>query len=122
MNSWMGFEQSWGEAILTAMIPAGDAPGLEAKSLQWFWDEFDKSAPTLLKLGLRLAVWFVTFAAVLSTGTVFHRTSEKQRDEVLRRLSDGTYLSRQLIMTIKVVATLAYFGDAQVRARFPGAI
>ncbi len=122
MNSWMGFERNWGEAVLTAMIPGGESPGLNTKSLQWFWDEFDKSAPTLLKLGLRLSVWFVTFAAILSTGTVFHRASEKERDQVLRRLSDGAYLSRQLIVSLKVVATLAYFGDAQVRARFPGAI
>ncbi len=121
MNSWMGFERRWGEAVLDAMIPAGDSPGLDTKSLQWFWDEFDKSAPALLNLGLRVAVWFVTFAAVARTGTAFHRASEKQRDEVLRRLSEGAYLSRQLIVTIKVVATLAYFGDPQIRARFPGA-
>ena len=122
MNSWARFEQVWGQTVLSAMIPSAGAAGLDVVSLQWFWDDFDKSAPTLFKLGLRAAVWFVTFAALLSTGTLFHRASETQRDQVLQRLSQGAYLSRQLIVTIKVVATLAYFGDPKTRVRFPGAL
>jgi hypothetical protein len=123
MNSWTAFERRWGETVLSAMLPPNDdIQGLDTESLQWFWDEFETNAPSLLKIGLRFSVWFVTWVAVFSTGRLFHRASALQKDRLLQNLSEGAYLSRQLIVTIKVVATLAYFGDPKTRGGFRGAI
>lgn len=122
MQTWTAMERRWGQAVLQAMMPGTDVlPDMGSLELSGFWQMFEATAPALLKLGFRLSVWAVVVWTVMVSRRPFAKTSADQRDQALSRMADGVYLVRQLVVTIKVVATLAYFSDAGVRRFFPGA-
>ena len=122
MKHWWTFERRWARALLNAMIPTDDErPGLACVDLTTFWDIMHETAPVLLRLGLRVAVWSLTWRCLCWSLKPFHRLPDRQRDRLLQRwgASDG-YLTRQLVMTLKVVACFAFFSDTKTRKGFRG--
>jgi hypothetical protein len=121
---WLAFERRWRDSILAAMIPRLDSsglPGLAELDLTGFHERFDLAAPPLLRFGIRAAVWFLIFAPPFLIGRFapFSRLSAEDRDRVLDRASrHRLYLVRQLLLTLKLVASFAYFQDPRVRSAF----
>jgi hypothetical protein len=118
-------ERMWRQVLLEAMLPAGESrlPSLGSLDLEPFWERFDQSAPWTLRAGFRLALWVLTWLPLVSLR--FRRPlfglSPAGRDEFLRRKAASRYyVMRQLVETIKLVATLAYFHDERPRRFFEG--
>jgi len=124
---WTAFERRWRDALLAAVIPAppdAERPGLGALDLASFWQSFAKAAPPLLGLGLRVAVWVLTLAPLFLLGKLrlFPSLAEPQKDRLLcRALGSRLYLLRQLVVSLKAVASFAYFSDPAVRAALDAA-
>ena len=96
-------------------------PGIGGLDLTAFWVRFRAAAPPLLRFGLRASVWTLTFLAPLLIGRIrlFSWLPPADRDEALRRAAvHRSYYVRQLTLTIKLIACLAYFRDSAPRARF----
>lgn len=125
MNTWSERERRWRDALLAAMIPASaldsEQPGLEAVDTEPFWNEMERAAPPLLRLGLRFAVWVLTWAPLLLIGRAhsFRRLAGPEQDRVLERAASSRfYLLRQLVMMLKAMACFAYFRVPTARRRF----
>jgi hypothetical protein len=144
MNSWTGLEQRWRDTLLAAMIPsarrepvvgtangelsargshaaAPELPGLAELNLEPFWSELERCAPPLLRLGLRVAVWALTWAPLLLLGRArtFGGLRRTDQDRLIDRATRSRWaLLRQLALTLKVVACLAYFRDPAAREPF----
>lgn len=105
------------------MIPArADAslPGLGEVDTRAFWDEYEASAPELLRFGFRASVWALTLAPPILIGRLrtFDRLSAAERDQVLEKVAGSrSYLVRQLPLTVKLMACFAYLRDDDVRSR-----
>ncbi len=111
--------------LLAASIPAPSPtlPGLDELDLDRFWTEYRASAPPLLRVGLRAAVWTLELSPPLLLGraTVFSRLSAADRDRLLQKASGSRLAAlRQMLMTVKLIACLAYFDDAEVQALIRG--
>jgi hypothetical protein len=113
------------EVLLGSIIPAGKRhPGVARISLELFWPEFERTAPPLLRFGLRASTWLLTLAPLwlLLGFALFPALPADRRDACLRRVASSRwYLVRQMLETLKIVACLAYFTDAGVRGGFEGA-
>lgn len=126
MIPWTRTERRWRDALFAASIPPGSSPGLPglaALDLQRFWTLFDRTAPPLVKLGLRVAVWVLTFAPLFLLGRprLFSGLGPDDADRLLVRAAGSrSYLLRQLPATLKILACFAYFQDPGVRARIAG--
>jgi hypothetical protein len=124
MRSWAAFERRWRDALFAAMIPrtaegTDELPGLSELDLTSFWHNLDRTAPPLLRLGLRASVWLLTFAPLLVLGTprLFPALPAEKRDALLRRAAGSRlYLLRQLVAAVKALACLAYLHDPRVRS------
>jgi hypothetical protein len=123
---WTSFERAWRDALMQAMIPeipGSPRPGLSGLELDAFWAEYRQRAPFLLRAGFRASVWLLTFLPVfcLFSYRPFHRMTPGGRDEFLAKSGNsGSYLIRQLVVTVKLMASLAYFTDTGIRRTFPG--
>lgn len=119
MIGWRRFEQRWGLVLFEAMLP-----GLGEVELECFWRSFVRSAPPLLRFGLRATVWTLTWISVFSLRfRPFFSLSPAERDDVLARAgSSRFYLLRQMTVTLKVVCCFAYFGDPRVRRTLEGGL
>lgn len=121
MTGWTSVERRWRDALLAALIPRSeetDLPGLGELDLLPFWEVVDREAPSLLRLGLRIAVWSLTFAPILLIGTprLFAKLDRARQDTMLNKAAaSGSYLLRQLVTTLKTFACLAYLRDPMVR-------
>lgn len=125
MNTWSERERRWRDALLTAVIPASalepEQPGLAEVDTEPFWSEMERAAPPLLRLGLRVAVWVLTWAPLLLIGRArsFGRLADSEQDRLLEQASSSRwYLLRQLVMTLKAIACFAYFRAPTARRRF----
>ena len=118
---WSRFELRWRDALLEAMIPGGHGlPSFGAIELDGFWREYEATAPPLVRFGLRAAVWLLTWLP-LGKLTPFHRLAPPARDRWLNEAARSRfYLVRQLVMTVKMIACLAYMTDAEVRRKIEG--
>ncbi len=125
MVPYLPFERTWAEAILVATVPAGERhPGLGAVSLDRFWDVFGQSAPFLMKIGFRVAIWFVALQPIwsLSGWRTFAGSSPEDRQQSLQALnSSHRAMTEQLLSLIKLMACFAYFEDAAIQDRFRSA-
>lgn len=111
-------ERRWRDALLGAMIPGGGGwPSVGELDLAPFWTLYAATAPPLVRFGLRAAVLFLTWLPLITRLRPFHRLPPAARDHFLGRAARSRlYLVRQLVMTVKVVACLAYLRDPRVRA------
>ena len=103
--------------MLGAMLPASEhVPGYGAADLSLFWMRYPDAAPPLLKLGLRAAVWWVSLWCFARHWASPVSVSAQQRDQLLADLSSSRfYLNRQLMLVLKLIATMALFTDSQAR-------
>lgn len=113
-------ERRWARALMGAMLPAtpGGGPGIDALDLEPFWSDYERTAPPLVRLGLRASIWILTWLPLLSGRGLrpFHRLPAAQRDRLLCAWSESRwYLLRQLVMTVKVIVCFAAFRDPEVR-------
>ena len=124
MTSWTRTERRWRDALLAAMIPARagqQLPGLQDLDTGPFWNEVGRTAPPLLRFALRLAVWALTWLPLLVLGRPrgFGALSRRDQDRMLQRVaSSQSYLLRQLVQTLRVMACFAYFKAPEVRSHF----
>ncbi len=117
---WTAAERRWRDALCAALIPPGRAlPGIAAVDTAPFWAEWERAAPPLLRFGARVAVWALTFAPLVVVGAprLFPRLPRAAQERVLARAaSSPSYLVRQLVVTLKLLACFAYLRDPSVRA------
>ena len=118
MVPWTRMERRWRDALLGSMIPrAGDRPGLGELNLTDFWTLYREAAPPVLRFGLRVAVWSLTWGALFAAGRPFHRLEPARQDRLLERAAGSRwYLVRQLVTTLKLIACFAWLHDPKVRA------
>lgn len=122
VTHWMRFERRWRDALLEAIVPAhGDTVlGLAEVDTANFWPRFQERAPRLLRFGVRASVWLLTFMPLITIGRfrTFGRLSPADRDRCLAKWNGHrSYLVRQLVTTLKIVACFAYFRAPAVRQR-----
>lgn len=121
---WSHLEMRWAVALLEAMLPAredDDQPGVADADLDAFWNRFRTSAPLDMKLGLRAAVWTLTWWPVLTGYALrpFPYLDDSERQEILERANrSNMHTLRELTNLIRMAASLAYFHDPEVREHF----
>jgi hypothetical protein len=113
------FESRWRDALLDAMIPepGNGLPPMARLDRRSFWPRFERSAPWVLRLGVRVATYGVAGLAPFLLGHrhVFTRLDAAARDDVLRR-TERLPGGAALILVVKLVACFAYFDDPNVQA------
>ena len=102
--------------------PASGLPPLGSLDLSPFWEEIGRAAPPLLRLGLRGIVWALTLLpAAYGHPRPFPALDEAARESVLARAAASRlYLVRQMVLTLKTLACMAYFRDPAVRVLVGG--
>lgn len=124
MRSWLPFERRRLAILLAASLPPDPGAGLPGFSDAHARDleaELTRSAPLLVRFGLRIAVWVLWLAPPwLGAGwRSFGRLDADGRDLVLQRAAGHrSYLLRQLVTTLKIMACFAWFRDPVCRAPF----
>jgi hypothetical protein len=119
-----GFEARWRDALLDAMIPepGNGLPPMTQVERRRFWPRFERSAPWVVRIGLRVATvavgGFVPF--LLGHRHVFARLDASARDAVLQR-TERLPGGAALVLVLKLVACFAYFDDPHVQALARGA-
>lgn len=107
---------------MAALIP-GQAgpdglPGLGGLDTDEFWQELDARAPPMLRFGLRASVWTLTWLPAARSLRPFHRLGPEARERFVQRAArSDSYVIRQAITTLKVMACFAYLRDSSVRER-----
>lgn len=123
--TWTRLERRWAVRLFAAILPARPPlPPFAALDLTSFWATLHHTAPPLLHLGGRLAVWFLTWAPVLYVGrfrSLAGLPLAEPETYIARVAASRSFLVRQLLVTLKTLACLAYFADAQVRTIAGGA-
>src|ERR1041385_7942329 len=108
--------------VWEALLPAGAVPalpGLLDTDFEAFRADFSASAPWTLRLALRAALWAATWLAPCLIGRLppLRRLAPEERETALDALaSSRVYLLRQMVLMLKLTASLCYGGDARVRA------
>ena len=119
---WTDRERRWRDALFAALIPGDLAQGLPPLAeldLAPFWAELDGAAPPLLQLGLRASTLTLTMlpAAILGVPRPFPALDAAQQDLFLQRAAQSPiFLVRQMVLTLKTLACMAYLRDPRVRA------
>lgn len=122
MIGWTAPERRLRDALLAAMIPGDPASGLPplaAIDLTSFWADLDRAAPTLLRLGLRASVWALAIlpVVILRAPRTFEALAAREQQRFLKLAAASRfYLVRQIVLTLKTIACLAYMRDPKVRA------
>lgn len=116
-HKWFDFERKWLAVLLNTVIPGSQSfKPLKEVDDQYFWDQWNKNAPGISTLGLRVAIWYLNICAPLSQGKISPLTSqsEKHRDEILNSCTRSKWpLFGDLCELIKITATMLYFSDMQ---------
>jgi len=114
---WMPFERGWREVWLDAMLPAsGTVPGYVDADTQAFWERYPQVAPTLLRLGFRAALWMLFARSLVRHRATPGAISVSERESLLADSAESDlFLMRQLMVVVKLVATLAAFTDPEIR-------
>ncbi len=116
-------ERAWLTQIFEAVLPAETAglPALDASARSRFFRTIEEAtAPTFLP-GLRVMVHAL---AALPLGYAGYRrpffalSLDARRAFVAELATEPSYLGRQLLAAMKILAAFAYFEDPAVRARF----
>lgn len=122
LNGWTDPEIRARDALFAAMIPGDrDAglPPLASLDLSSFWASLDRSAPPLLRLGLRATVIALAILplVILRAPRTFLALDDAERDRFLELAAKSpSYLVRQMVLTVKALACMAYTRDPAVRA------
>lgn len=117
-------EKAWAEAIFEAVLGPVEDEGLPAfRSIDRaaFWAAIETAPGPSFGLGLRAMVAALTFRPLAhrSYGKPLHALPLADRTRFLESLADDSgYATRQMLTTMKMLASFAYFDDARVRARY----
>jgi hypothetical protein len=116
------FERRWLVRVCETILPPGDGPdlprGAAAVPMGRFVDDFVVHAPLLSMLGLRAALWMLMLAPVFLLGRcqAFLDLPHGERVTLLDRLRrSNSYLVRESMLLIKLVACLGFCGLAAVQ-------
>ena len=113
------FEKEWCHKLFDTLMPShASMPGIAGLSLEKFWRDFEQSAPPLMKLGLRLAIWYLTLRPFFSLRylRIFTHLSTSAKEQFLVKSNESYfYFERQLVTTLKAVACMAYFDNPEIR-------
>jgi hypothetical protein len=111
----------WARAAFEALFPGEPGPpSMATLDVEGFLAGLFERAPLEPVLGLRIALWVITFAPLfaLRRFTTLGGLVAADRERVLRVLaSSPLYPVRQLLLLLKAMAALVYAADPQVRAR-----
>lgn len=124
---WSLPERRWLRQLLQAMLPpVGAWPGIVGTDLTPFWRAWETAAPSGLRAALRAAVWALQLSPPVLLGRLspFSSLSPEDQDRLLTVAARSPHHAlRQLVLTVKLVACLAYLADPAVqdRARALGA-
>lgn len=122
MIGWTEPERRLRDALFDALLPGDPDSGLPALGsldLHAFWEDLDRAAPPLLRFGLRAAVLALALLPlfILRVPRTFLGLDAAERQRFLERAATSTsFLVRQVLLTLKTVACLAYLRDPAVRA------
>ena len=113
----MPFEQRWRDLWLDAVLPASaHVPGYTESDTRAFWLRYPRVAPPLLRLGFRIALWGLFAGSLARHWSGPARLTAMQREALLAETASSPwYLLRQLVVVLKLIATLAAFTDPRVR-------
>jgi hypothetical protein len=115
------FERAWTDAAFDAIYPDGTAlgHGVLAMHPARFLDGVLRDVPAEQSIGLRLALWLVALAPLFTIarlGTIAS-IGPAERTRVLERLlASPVYAVRQLVLSLKAMATLLYAQSVSVTA------
>jgi hypothetical protein len=117
----LAFERAWLAAVFDAVLPA-DLAGLPALEPEAVSDTLavleDATGPTFLP-GLRAMLYALVLRPLLVPGLrrPFFALGRAERVAFVARLADEPgYLTHQLVATMKILATFAYFEAPSARA------
>lgn len=117
------FETAWGHAALATMFPGSREEGwaeISGMDVSGYLADVMASLPFKPALGLRAAIWIVTWAPLFVLGRVATLASLSQADRervVASLLVSSSYGLRSLVTLLKAFGALLYAGDDRVRAR-----
>ncbi len=122
-QTWSSFEVHVAVKMCEAIYPSGADPrlplGAKDVGIDRFIPRLLAVIPLQAALVLRLAVWVVLFSPLLvgKGPRLFTGLSEKDQEEVMRRLSvHRIYYLRELSMLWKAYGGMGYGGDPRVQA------
>jgi choline dehydrogenase-like flavoprotein len=116
-------ERSWAEALFDAILGPVEERGLPAFASidkASFYEAIDHAPGPMFAPGLRGMVYAATFAPLADPrfGKPFFALDRAQRVRFVEELAKDTkFVTRQILSTLKILATFAYFEDPAVRAR-----
>jgi hypothetical protein len=119
---WTALERRLRDALFAAILPGDPASGLPPLAeldLAPFWRELADAAPPLLRFGLRASTWALTLLPpfLLAVPRPFHALAPPEQERFLERAAASPiFLVRQMVLTLKTLAAMAYLRDPRVRA------
>lgn len=116
------FEMHWLLAILATIYPSNAHPRLKTGAadtpVQHFFADVFATAPWLPLLGIRAAIWVITFCPLLVIGRVsrFHKLPEPDRLRVIETLGHSNlYPVREMPMLIKTIGGMGFASMPEVQ-------
>jgi choline dehydrogenase-like flavoprotein len=114
-------ERAWAEALFEAILGPVEAHGLPSFASidkESFYRAISSAPGPQFAPGLRGMVTAATLATVPSFGKPFHALDRAGRERAIEQLAgDERYVMRQILSTLKILATFAYYEDPEVRRR-----
>lgn len=101
----LAFEARWRDSIVAALLPGhAVAPA--------FWDDFARTAPFVLRLGVAASVLVLWTAPVFVWGRTFGGLDAASRERVLAYFaSHRVHAVRQLIVPLKLAVAFGALGE-----------
>jgi hypothetical protein len=114
---WTSFEIRWRDAVLGAMLPASESiPGYGDLDTSGFWERYPTAAPPLLRLGFRTAIWTLALWCFARHRSSPGSVTMEDREKLLSDAANSRFfLLRQLVLVLKLIATMAAFRDPGLR-------
>ncbi len=110
------FERAWAEALFSAVLPMD--PPFSAIDRTHFWRCLEEAPADTFGVGLRGMVHALTFMPLTRGQGPFFTLDEEEQERFLDSIAkDERYVVRQMIVTMKTLACMAYYDDPTVRAR-----
>ncbi|MFO0714798.1 MAG: FAD-dependent oxidoreductase [Sandaracinus sp.] len=114
-------EQRWAEALFDAILGPLEAHGLPSFASvdkASFYRAIDTAPGPQFSPGLRGMILAADLATLPTHGRPLHRLDRTARIAAIDALSrQESYLARQILSTLKILATFAYYEDPEVRRR-----
>lgn len=114
-------EQAWAEALFEAILGPVEEhalPSFASIDKTSFYAAIDHAPGPQFSPGLRGMVTAASLSTVPSFGRPFHALDRAQRSAAIDRMAkDERFVIRQILSTLKILATFAYYEDPEVRRK-----